>query len=343
MREPEWSPPWKAFDTGEWPFLWEVLRRMGFPLIFINWLQVLYLDPTSLSHAFSCQFPHSFPQLTQLALEDLLRLDFAKKPTSQLYSHLKMTSLPSLEKLRSKWSHNIPDFYNDDWDDIWNFPFTSLVSLRDRLIQFKMLNNPFPKSGDTRKKWSVGISVVIILALIIVAGALIGVHMTQKHTEQIVTVAFANAEGEKIVQTISVNKRDEVAVIYVRSHKYPGTFLFDYQKKLIAFRKPNSTECFVLRMEEDKTPALSALLKGVEYFRTHDANANDRVIYNFKEVEEANPADVGSSIYLMCSDADIYWAKNVNFKQRGFDVSIEGGLKIGGVFIGGGIKFDFGR
>ncbi|XP_040182056.1 pulmonary surfactant-associated protein C-like isoform X1 [Rana temporaria] len=191
------------------------------------------------------------------------------------------------------------------------------------------LTNPFPKE-NTRKKWSVGMSVFIILVLIIVAGSLIGVHMTQKHTEQMVRVSFANAEGEKVVQTVSVNERDEVAVIYVRSDKYPGTFLFDYKKKLIAFRKPNSTECFVLRMEEAKTPALSTLLKGVEYFRTHDANANDGVIFDFEEVEEASPGDVGSSIFLMCSDVSIYWAKNVNFKQRGINIKIKG--KIFGIF-----------
>ena len=37
----------KAFDTVEWPFLWETLRRMGFPLLFITWLQVIYRAPTS--------------------------------------------------------------------------------------------------------------------------------------------------------------------------------------------------------------------------------------------------------------------------------------------------------
>lgn len=37
----------KAFNTVEWPFLWEVLRRMGFPLVFISWLQVLYRKPMS--------------------------------------------------------------------------------------------------------------------------------------------------------------------------------------------------------------------------------------------------------------------------------------------------------
>lgn len=37
----------KAFDTIKWPFIWEVLRRMGFPLIFIKWIQIIYQNPTS--------------------------------------------------------------------------------------------------------------------------------------------------------------------------------------------------------------------------------------------------------------------------------------------------------
>ncbi|KAM5132568.1 surfactant protein C-like [Mantella aurantiaca] len=197
----------------------------------------------------------------------------------------------------------------------------------------------FPKLVSTRKKWIVGVSAVLILALIVVAGSLVGVYMTQKHTEQMVTVAFANAEGENIVQTVSVNERDEIAAVYVRSDKYSGTFLFDYKKKLIAFRKPNSTKCFVLRMEETKTPALSALLKGVEYLREHDPTANDKVTYNFEAVEEANPADVGSSVYLMCSDANIYWARNVHFRQRGAVLVAGGSIGILGlIHLAGGIE-----
>lgn len=50
----------KAFDTVEWPFLWEVLRRMGFPLVFILWLQELFRNPMSavkLGEWLSAPFP----------------------------------------------------------------------------------------------------------------------------------------------------------------------------------------------------------------------------------------------------------------------------------------------
>lgn len=54
-----------------------------------------------------------------------------------------MTSLPALEKLRNQWLQDIPDFDSDDWDDIWDFPYSSLVSLMDRLIQFKMVHHAY--------------------------------------------------------------------------------------------------------------------------------------------------------------------------------------------------------
>lgn len=35
----------KAFNTVEWPFLWETLHRIGFPLCFTGWLKILYKGP----------------------------------------------------------------------------------------------------------------------------------------------------------------------------------------------------------------------------------------------------------------------------------------------------------
>lgn len=105
-----------------------------------------------LSHAFSCQFSHSNPQLIQPSLEDVLRLDCIKKKnkktTSQIYSHLLRVSLPAMEKLRARWLQDVPEL---DGDNIWDFPFQSLVSLRDRLTQFKIIHRAYYTSYRLHK------------------------------------------------------------------------------------------------------------------------------------------------------------------------------------------------
>lgn len=91
-----------------------------------------YFRYLQFSHAFRCQFPQSAPQVIQSALEDVLRSECST-------SHLTTISLPAMEGFRARWSQDIPELDYDDWDDVWDFPFRSLVSLSDHLIQFKMV------------------------------------------------------------------------------------------------------------------------------------------------------------------------------------------------------------
>lgn len=60
--------------------------------------------------------------------------------TSQIYSNLIRVSLPVMESLRAG---DIPELDCDDWDDIWDLPFLSLVFLRVKLNQFKLVHGAY--------------------------------------------------------------------------------------------------------------------------------------------------------------------------------------------------------
>lgn len=75
-------------------------------------------------------------------LEQALRTKCAKKPTSHLYAHLVKAVLSPLDKLRGKWLRDISHLDND-WDDIWDSLFKTLVSTQDKLIQFKIVHRAF--------------------------------------------------------------------------------------------------------------------------------------------------------------------------------------------------------
>lgn len=116
----------------------------------IKWISQIelhqFLDPLSqlnfchlqLVNAFAAEFPCSSCMVVQSGLERTLRMECGEKPTSHLYFHLIFVSLPPLEGLWIRWQHDIPALDNDDWDDVWNFPLKSLVSIHNRLVQFKI-------------------------------------------------------------------------------------------------------------------------------------------------------------------------------------------------------------
>lgn len=47
---------------------------------------------------------------------------------------------PELLVLRQRWSIDVPEL---DWKDIWDFPFTIFVSLKDHLIRFKIVHRTY--------------------------------------------------------------------------------------------------------------------------------------------------------------------------------------------------------
>lgn len=105
-----------------------------------NYYQFCYLQ---LSHAFAAQFPHSSCMVVQSGLERTLRSECAQKPTFHVYAHLVFVSLTPLEGLWCRWQRNIHALDNEDWDDIWDFPFRPLVSVRDHLVQFKIVHRAY--------------------------------------------------------------------------------------------------------------------------------------------------------------------------------------------------------
>ncbi|XP_069804384.1 surfactant protein C-like [Dendropsophus ebraccatus] len=158
----------------------------------------------------------------------------------------------------------------------------------------------------SKKWWIVGIG---LLVLLIVAPTLIGVYMTQKHTEKMVTLVFNARDGLRVQQTISVNQQEDMAAIFVSSRNYSGAVLYDYRRNLIGIRKMNSSVCHVLRMERSQTPSIQDILTLMENVKTQNTSSDYQITYSIVQEQKAQPADVGMMVNILCSNVDIYWAK----------------------------------
>lgn len=73
----------------------------------------------------------------------MLRSECLDKSISRLYSHLTLYSILPLEALRARWVQDIPDLDMEDWRGVWGFPLPSLISLRDRMIKYKLVHRAY--------------------------------------------------------------------------------------------------------------------------------------------------------------------------------------------------------
>lgn len=54
-----------------------------------------------------------------------------------------MAASSTLSSLLQKWLGDVPGLDDDDWMEIWDFPFSSLASARDKMVQYKILHRAY--------------------------------------------------------------------------------------------------------------------------------------------------------------------------------------------------------
>lgn len=76
-------------------------------------------------------------------LETLLRDEALSKPLSSIYKALLPNVHTGLENPKAKWEVDFPALDTEDWEEMWEYPFSQLVSARDRLVQFKIIHKVY--------------------------------------------------------------------------------------------------------------------------------------------------------------------------------------------------------
>lgn len=92
-------------------------------------------------HAYNAQFGSSPLTIYQFDMELLLRDESLEKPLSTIYKALQPTNCaPGSGGSLCLLAGGLPELDSEDWEDIWDYSFSHLVSSRDRFIQFKILH-----------------------------------------------------------------------------------------------------------------------------------------------------------------------------------------------------------
>ncbi|KAF6096946.1 surfactant protein C [Phyllostomus discolor] len=102
--------------------------------------------------------------------------------------------------------------------------------------------------------------VVVVLVVVVIVGALLmGLHMSQKHTEMVLEMSIAGPETQ---QHVALSERAGTTATFPIGST--GIAVYDYQRLLIAYKPAVGTCCYIVKMAPDRIPNLEALTRRLQ-------------------------------------------------------------------------------
>uniref|UniRef100_A0A670J289 Surfactant protein C n=1 Tax=Podarcis muralis TaxID=64176 RepID=A0A670J289_PODMU len=106
------------------------------------------------------------------------------------------------------------------------------------------------------------IVVIVVLIVVIIVGALLmGLYVTQAHTEAVLQMTIEGLEGGDSQLNLSVNM-EEAATFYVKDQTNdPATVIYDFSKLLIGYKPWPGHACYATKMDKENIQGLDMILK----------------------------------------------------------------------------------
>ncbi|KAM5173658.1 surfactant protein C isoform 1-T1 [Callospermophilus lateralis] len=155
--------------------------------------------------------------------------------------------------------------------------------------------------------------VVVVLVVVVIVGALLmGLHMSQKHTEMVLEMSIGAPEAQ---QRLALSKHAGTTATF--SIGSTGIIVYDYQRLLTAYKPAPGTYCYIMKMAPDNIPSLEALTRkfqnlqvGVFSFQTKPANPK----LGQEEGHEGGSASSGGDLAFLglvvstlCGEVPLYY------------------------------------
>ncbi|XP_059782240.1 pulmonary surfactant-associated protein C isoform X1 [Balaenoptera ricei] len=156
--------------------------------------------------------------------------------------------------------------------------------------------------------------VVVVLVVVVIVGALLmGLHMSQKHTEMVLEMSIAGPEAQ---QRLALSER--VGTTATFSVGSTGIVAYDYQRLLIAYKPAPGTCCYVMKMAPQSIPSLEALTRKFQNFQVGVCSfqAESSVPTSKLGQEEGRDAGLassgdlaflGSTVSTLCGEVPLYY------------------------------------
>ncbi|XP_049722051.1 pulmonary surfactant-associated protein C [Elephas maximus indicus] len=151
------------------------------------------------------------------------------------------------------------------------------------------------------------IVVVVVLVVVVIVGALLmGLHMSQKHTEMVLEMSMGGLETQQ--RTALTEHAGTTATFSIGS---TGIVVYDYKRLLIAYKSAPGTCCYIMKMAPEGIPSLEALIRKFQNFQAKPAVPTSKL--DQEERRSASSASTGDLAFLgtavstLCGEVPLYY------------------------------------
>ncbi|XP_057578773.1 pulmonary surfactant-associated protein C isoform X2 [Hippopotamus amphibius kiboko] len=149
--------------------------------------------------------------------------------------------------------------------------------------------------------------VVVVLVVVVIVGALLmGLHMSQKHTEMVLEMSIAGPEAQ---QRLALSER--VGTTATFSIGSTGIVVYDYQRLLIAYKPAPGTCCYIMKMAPQSIPSLEALTRKFQNVQAKPSVPTSKLGQeeggDASLASSGDPTFLGSTVSTLCGEVPLYY------------------------------------
>ncbi|KAM6341875.1 surfactant protein C [Podargus strigoides] len=145
--------------------------------------------------------------------------------------------------------------------------------------------------------------VMVIFLVVIVTFLLLGLHITETHSETVLRMTIHGLDGDGTPQHLSMSKKERTGTFVVRDGlNASATVVYDYSKLLVSYRSWRHRACYITHLDKDNIPGLDAV---TETFQRREAEVKDT---GDSAVPLADRSILGTTVNILCSTVPVYWA-----------------------------------
>ncbi|KAM4836783.1 surfactant protein C [Thomomys bottae] len=148
--------------------------------------------------------------------------------------------------------------------------------------------------------------VVVVLVVVVIVGALLmGLHMSQKHTEMVLEMSIGAPEAQK---HLALGEPTDTTATF--SIGATGIVVYDYQRLLTAYKPAPGTCCYIMKMAPESIPSLEAFTRKFQNLQAKPASTSKVGQEGGPDAGSASPGDrafLGLAMSTLCGELPLFY------------------------------------